>query len=249
MKLVEPATETDKTADFSLLRTTYTGVIGQWATEANHVTRVVGGMNRQEKNVGQSGEVWTPVSRARQREAVKFLNDEVFVTPQYLIVPGILRKLESDGNISRISSAQSRVLNSLISSVRLQRMVEYEAMAASRPTVYSVADLLGDLRHGLWSEVYSGKPIDAYRRHLQNLYIEAMAIKINPLALTVQQLQQAAAFGGAPANTDDIRPILKDDLRQLDKDVAAAIARTADRMSRAHLQDTRDQIKRMLDPK
>jgi hypothetical protein len=249
MKLVEPAAESDKTADYSLLRTTYNGVISQWATEANHVTRIIGGMDKQEKNAGQTGEVWTPVSRARQREAMKFINEQVFRTPQYLIVPTILRKLESDGNITRITNAQGRVLTGVLSNVKLQRMVEYEAMTSNKESVYTVAEMLDELRHGLWSEVYSGKPIDAYRRHLQNTYTEAMAAKINPPPTNPVQAQLAALLGGGGAGTNDIRPILKDEMRVLDRDLALAIGKSHDRMTRAHLQDTRDQIKQMLDPK
>ncbi|MEP6781234.1 MAG: zinc-dependent metalloprotease, partial [Gemmatimonadaceae bacterium] len=207
------------------------------------------GMNKQEKNIGQSGEVWTPVSRQRQRDAMKFLNDEVFSTPKYLIVPTILRRLESDGNINRITNAQSRALSTLMSNTKLQRMVEYEAMSTKATNVYTVSEMLTDLRHGLWSEIYSGKPIDAYRRHLQNAYTEAMASKINPPPVPAALAAQLAQFGASIANTDDIRPILKDEMRMLDRDLATAIAKSSDRMSRAHLADTRDQIKHMLNPK
>ena len=55
VNLVVPASTNDKTADYSLLRATYSGVLGQWATEANHVTKIVGGLNKQEKAVSQSG--------------------------------------------------------------------------------------------------------------------------------------------------------------------------------------------------
>ena len=40
--------------------------------------------------------------------------------------------------------------------------------------------MLTDLRRGIWREIYAGKPIDAYRRRLQNTYLEQMAQKINP---------------------------------------------------------------------
>ena len=135
-----------------------------------------------------------------------------------------------------------------MSNTKLQRMVEYEAMAEKKSDVYTIADMLTDLRKGLWSEMYAGKPIDAYRRHLQNTYVEAMAAKINPPALPAAA---AALFGGGAgaANTDDIRPIIKDEMRVLDRDILTAIGRASDRMTRAHLQDTRDQIKQMLDPK
>ncbi len=247
MKLVEPASTADQTADFSMLRTTYNNVIGQWATEANHVTKIVGGSDKQEKSVSQGGAVWTPVPRARQKEAVKFLNDEVFRTPVYLINTDILRRLESDGNINRVTNAQARALSSLVNNTKLQRLVELDATSARKNDVYSLGEMLTDLRRGLWSEIYAGKPVDAYRRRLQAVYLEAMDSKINPPALTAQQQQLAALLGGGGQSTRDFRPILKDEMRVLDRELTAAVARTNDRATRAHLADARDQIKTMLD--
>ena len=247
MKLVEPASTADKTKDFSLLRDTYDGVIGQWTLEANHVTKIIGGVDRQEKRVSQSGPVWTPVARARQKEAMNFLNAQVFTTPTYLTDLSILRKLESDGNINRVAGAQARVLSSLVNNGRLQRMVELEATAANKASVYTLGDMLTDLRRGLWKEIYAGQPVDAYRRRLQTLYLEAMASKIKPPAPSAQDQALAALFGGAVVNTRDFRPLLKDEMRTLDRELAAAIGRTGDRITRAHLQDGRDLIKAMLD--
>lgn len=244
--LVEPASTTDKTADYSLLRATYSNVLGQWATEAAHVTKIVGGMDKQEKAVSQSGPVWTPVPRARQKEAVKFLNDEVFSTPTAMIKPDILRKLESDGNINRVSSAQARALSSLVANAKLQRMIEYEALATRPGDVYSLGEMLTDLRRGLFREIYSGRAIDAYRRRLQTTYLEAMASKIKPPAPNPQTAALAALLGGGQASTRDFRPLLKDEMRTLDRELAAAIGRTSDRTTRAHLADARDQIKAML---
>ncbi|MFO0228011.1 zinc-dependent metalloprotease [Gemmatimonas sp.] len=246
MKLVEPASTADKTKDFSLLKETYDGVIGQWALEANHVTKIIGGVDRQEKRVSQSGPVWTPVPRARQKTAMKFLNDEVFTTPTYLTDLSILRKLESDGNIGRVAGAQARVLSSLVSNARLQRLIELEATAGSTASVYSLGEMLTDLRRGLWKEIYAGRPVDAYRRRLQTTYLEAMASKIKPAAPSAQDIALAKFFGPI-VNTRDFRPLLKDEMRTLDRELAAAIGRTGDRATRAHLQDARDQIEAMLD--
>ncbi len=244
--LIEPASTVDKTADYSLLRATYGNVLGQWATEANHVTKIVGGMDKQEKAVSQSGPVWTPVARARQKEAVKFLNDEVFATPTAMIKPDILRKLESDGNINRVSSAQARALSSLVANAKLQRMIEQEALATKKSDVYALGEMLTDLRRGLFKEIYSGAPIDAYRRRLQATYLEAMASKIKPPAPNPQQAALAALLGAGTGSTRDFRPLLKDEMRTLDRELAAAVTRTGDRTTRAHLADARDQIKAML---
>jgi len=247
MKLVEPASTADKTKDYSLLRETYDGVIGQWTLEANHVTKIVGGVDRQEKRVSQTGPVWSPVPRARQKTAMKFLNDEVFRTPTYLTDMSILRKLESDGNIGRVAGAQARVLSSLVNNGRLQRMVELEATATNKATVYSLGEMLTDLRRGLWQELSAGAPIDAYRRRLQATYLEAMASKIKPPAPNAQDAALAALFGQAIVNTRDFRPLLKDEMRTLDRELVAAVGRSSDRTTRAHLMDARDQIKAMLD--
>ena len=243
--LVVPASTVDKTADYSLLRATYGAVLGQWSTEAQHVTKIIGGMNKQEKGASQSGPVWTPVSRARQKEALQFLNDEVFTTPTAMIKPDILSKLESDGNINRISGAQGRILNSVLSNLKLQRMVEYEAVTANQAALYSVGDMLTDLRRGLWKEIYTGATIDPYRRRLQATYVEAMAAKIKPAPATAQDAA-LAQLGFAQVNSRDFRPILKDEMRTLDRELATAIGRTNDRATRAHLSDVRDEIKAML---
>ncbi len=245
MKLVMPAATTDPYADYSLLRGTYGSVIGQWATEANHVTRIIGGSDKQEKVVGQSGPVWVTVPKARQKAAMNFLLTEVFSTPQYLILPEVLGKIESDGNINRITNAQARSLSSVLNNTKLQRMTEHEQLATSKANVYTLGEMLTDLRRGLWKEIYAGQPIDAYRRRLQTAYLDAMASKIKPPAPPAAAAALGLPGGGAAA-TRDFRGLIKDEMRILDRELAAAIARTSDRVTRTHLQDARDEITQML---
>ncbi len=69
--------------------------------------------------------------------------------------------------------------------------------------------------------------------------------------LVRRAIPQAPGGGGrgapAPVGTADFRPILKAEMRALDADLATAIGKTSDRMTKAHLEDARDQIKRMLE--
>ena len=128
----------------------YGRLLGQWATELNHVTAIVGGLDSQQKHAGQPGVRFTPVPKARQAAAVKFLNDNAFATPAFAIKPEILRRIEPDGALARLSAAQQRVLTALLSTPRLDRLVEQEALdgaAAYRPT-----DFLADVRRGIWRE-------------------------------------------------------------------------------------------------
>ena len=249
MALLEPATAWKEGSTYDDLEEIYGRTVGQWATEMGHVARIIGGEYKQEKLVGQKGVVWQNVEPKRQKDALQFLLDNAYTTPTWLLDESILRKIEASGSLSRVGNAQARSLASVVANDRLARMIEMEAMAKSKSEVYPVADMLTDLRRGLWKEIDTGAPIDAFRRRLQRVYLEAMASKINPPAAPAQQAQAGARGAAAPVATADFRPILKSEMRALDADLATAIAKTSDRMSKAHLEDARDQIAKMLDPK
>jgi predicted Zn-dependent protease with MMP-like domain len=211
----------------------YGRMLGQWATELNHVTAIVGGFNSQQKHAGQNGVRFVIVPREHQQAAVRFLNENAFATPAWALKADILRRIEAAGAVARVNQAQERVLNSLLSNARFDRLVEQEAidgMAAYKP-----ADFMADVRRGIWSELEGAGPvrIDVYRRNLQNSYIDLLSNKLNV----------------RPSVTDDYRALIKAELRDLSSALAAASARASDRQTRAHLADARDQIAKALDPK
>jgi hypothetical protein len=230
-KMLLPATTRDA-ENYDDLRELYGRLLGQWALEMNHVAAIVGGFESQEKMAGQDGVRFSLVPRARQQQAVAFLNSNAFTTPQFVIRPEILRRIEPTGALDRIRQAQSRVLNSLLGNARLGRMIEQETLdgaAAYRPT-----ELLDDVRKGIWSELAAPQvKVDAYRRNLQRAYLELYDEKLN----------------GRAASEDDVRALVRAELRTLSQEIAAAMPRAADRLTRAHLADAKDQIARILDPK
>ena len=210
----------------------YGSMMGQWATELNHVTGIVGGFNSQQKHGGQDGVRFVIVPKDRQAAAVRFLHENAFATPSWALKPEILRRIEPAGVLARVNLAQERVLNSLLSNARFDRLVEQEAIDGA--AAYRPAEFMADVRRGIWSELEGGPVrIDVYRRKLQNSYIEALANKLNV----------------RPQVTDDYRALIKAELRDLSAAIAAASARAADRATRAHLADARDEIAKALDPK
>ncbi|HEY0930887.1 MAG TPA: zinc-dependent metalloprotease [Gemmatimonas sp.] len=251
MGFLESATAWKEGDTYDNLEELYSRTVNQWATELGHVSRIVGSEYRHEKVVGQVGPIWRNVEPARQKAAVQFLLDNAYTTPTWLLDENILRKVEPSGSLNRVGAAQARSMTAMLANDRLVRMVELEARAKSRSEVYPVAELLTDLRRGLWKETATGAPIDAFRRRLQRVYLEQMAAKINPPAPAAGgQGGGGGGFGGqAPVSPADIRPIIKSEMRALDAQLASAIGRTSDRMSKAHLEDARDLIKTMLNPK
>ena len=249
--LLEPAAawrEGDRLEDLAQL---YGALVGQWAMELSHVARIPGGVYHQHKVIGQAGPVWEPLPAARQREAIAFLNEHAFSTPDYLLVPSLLRRVEAAGSVDRIGNAQRNVLNTLLANDRLQRMVEIEALAGNGglpqgERAYTVGAMLGELRRGIFREAYRGAPIDAYRRRLQRSYIEVIGTKVNPPPAPSNLPPGAFVVGGG--SVADARALLRGELVELDRELAAAVRRTSDRTSRLHLEDARYQISRILDP-
>ncbi len=209
----------------------YGRILSQWALEMNHVTAIVGGLNSQQKHSGQEGVRFSLVPKEKQMDAVRFLNDSAFAAPAWVLKPEILRRIEPTGALDRIRASQSRILGSLLSSTRVARMIEQEAIDGA--AAYKAVDFFADVRRGIWRELEAGLKIDPYRRNLQRAYLELLAEKLN---------------GRTPA-TDDSRAIMRGELRGLSATIGQVLPRVTDRATRLHLEDTRDQIAKTLDPK
>jgi hypothetical protein len=232
----------------------YQRLIDQWSQELEHVANVVGGAESREKYGGQLGPRFTPLPRERQKAAVRFLNENAFTTPVFFLDTRILRRMEPEGTLRRIGSAQSRILTDLLDNDRLARLSEYKALAAVSPKsgdIYPVSELLADVRLGIWSELSrSSVLIDPFRRALQRSYLAQADAKINPapaILITSSRTSTSRARVGMGPNTD-IRALMRGELADLDNALASAVARAADRETRLHILDARAEIKRILDP-
>jgi hypothetical protein len=238
--------------DYDDLDELYSGLIGQWGLELRHVADVVGMADAQEKYAGQAGVRYKPLSRARQKDAVRFLNENAFATPAYFLVDDILDRIEVEGAIRRINQAQTGVLNALLSDRRLERLEEYAALSGSRSDAYTMAEMLSDVRTGIWGELAAASvTIDPYRRELQRSYLVAARNKISPPPVTLPPgfpAQILALISPARA-TSDIRALFRSELSALDASIKAALPRAANRETRAHLEDARDQIDKILHPR
>ncbi|NJD08902.1 MAG: zinc-dependent metalloprotease [Gemmatimonadetes bacterium] len=234
--------------DNSDLAELYDRTVGQWATEAGHVATLVGGGIVQYKSGGQPGPVYVAVSRARQAEAVRFINQNVFRTPAYLIRPEIGARIEAGGMVTRINNAQVRVLNSLFDDGRMNRLLELEG-TAERGTTYTLATMLDDVRKGLWEELAAGTPaIDVFRRELQNDYLSLVDRKLNPPASTTTTQQLPPGFTPPAPLSEDGRSHLRGQLVTLTSEIRNALPRTRDRATQLHLQAAIVRIGRILEP-
>jgi hypothetical protein len=226
------ATSTKEGEPYKDLEELHGRLLGQWTTEMNHVANIVGGFDSQTKHIGQEGVVFNIIPKERQIEAVKFLNDNAFKAPKFALDKEVLRRIEPTGALNRVRTNQTRVLNTLLQPARLQRMIEQEALDG--PLAYRPIDFLADLRKGLWSELDAAQVnIDPYRRNLQRSYLDTLNDRLN----------------GTTPVTDDQRAYYRGELNSLKTAITAAIPKSANRQTRLHLEDSRDDIAKILDPK
>jgi len=219
----------------------------QYSRYNYHVLKNIGGIYETPKSVEQTGDVYVPTPKARQQEAVTFLNDQLFATPTWLLDKNILNKFSNPVSES-ISDLQDNLLGSLLSSGRLERLI----ISGNRTTdPYTLSELFSDLNKGIWSELGTGKPIDNYRRNLQKSYLEHMTALLNAQSAPSISFNggRITISAGEDPMKSDIPSVVRGNLVSLRARMKAAIPGTSDTMTRYHLQDLVERIDRALDPR
>jgi hypothetical protein len=234
--------------NYDEVRELYGQVIGQWNRYMGHVTTIVGGVYRTRKTFGQEGPVYEVVPEAKQRAAMRFLAEQAFETPYWMIDKELLARIEQPSAVDRIRELQVRTLERVLDPARMQRLIEAEALHGD--AVYTLPEMLGDLRGAIWSELARGRPIDPFRRNLQRGYLERLAFLMTEEPPTPPaRLRASPEFTNVVVSQSDIRPLVRGELETLRREIRAAIPRTGDRTSRLHLEDALIRIDRILDPK
>lgn len=236
--LIEWTAEDGKT--YEDLGTLYGQVLGQYNRYMGHVSNNIGGVYEYYKTYDQEGAVYMPVPKERQAESVAFLQEQLFTTPEWMIDAEILNRIEHDGSLERIRATQVRTLENVLDFGRMGRMIENETLNGK--DAYTLTQLMTDLRTGIFSELTNGKKIDTYRRNLQRAYIERL-----DYLLTKDQTGRNAT--DVKVSQSDIRAISRAELNTLKRLVATAATRTGDTLSRYHLQDLKERIDLILDPR
>lgn len=246
-KYLLAATTTRNGENYDDLNEMYGRLLGQWTLEMNHVAAIVGGFNTRQKAVGQEGLAFVPVPKVRQQEAVKFLVGNAFTSPTWAVNRDIIRRIEPAGTLNRLRNAQNSVLSNLMNSARFARLVEQQAIDGNS---YSVADFASDVREGIFSELNAPKvSVDAYRRNLHRSYLDIVNSKVNPAPVSSQQVILETLLNGGPAVTSgDEKEVYRAELRSLKAAIRAAVPKSADKVTKAHLEAMLDSIDRILNP-
>lgn len=164
------------------------GVVNQWQMYAEHVMANVGGFHINNIVKGNDVNRYIPIASAKQKEAVQYLLDEVFVIPtwlfndpawgkSYAIQQAPMGDVEySPYNVAR--ELQYATFYNLLKDERLLRMYETEAQLGKKNT-YMPEQMFDDIYNVIFKGSEKGKDLSLYERMTQKNFLDAIIVSSN----------------------------------------------------------------------
>ena len=237
----------EKGKNYDDLKTMYGHVVSQFSRYMGHVSSNLGGVYENYKTYDQEGAIYSHVDKTHQKNCLKFVNDQLFKTPTWLIDKNIIGRTEYSGITERIRGVQVRTLSNILDLGRMMRMIENETLNGSE--AYTLISMMRDLRNGIWSELRTGKKIDTYRRNLQRAYVEKLGNLTTAKNVKKVNGSSYVKNTAVTVNQSDIIPIVRGELNRIKRDAQRAANATTNTTRKYHLQDIVQRIDGILDPK
>ena len=248
-------------------------LLNEYWRALSFVARYPGGIyvHRDHKGDANGRAPFKPVEAAKQREAMALLNESAFNVPP-LPPPEVLNSLAStrwshwglreprrlDYPVhGQIELMQGNILTQLLSSSTLARLSDSELKQPVDGDTYTLAEHLRSIVEGIFrewreaakpGEYTNSKPyISSLRRNLQRTALKRLAGLLNaPPTSPFRIIFGGGSGGGVP---EDARTLMRMHLTDLDKQITVILAAQGvklDDYSRAHLQDSQERIRKLL---
>ncbi|MCI0403086.1 MAG: zinc-dependent metalloprotease [Acidobacteria bacterium] len=239
--------------NYEVLRRAFNRMQGEYIVGGLAASKYVGGIYINRDHVGDpSGRPpFVPVPAARQREALKFLSENIWAPDAFQFQAQLLNKLalkrfwDFDFGVfttprldyplhAVVLNLQSAPLVRLYHPITLSRLQDLEVKFPNPSDRFTMADMFTGIRGAVWSELDAGGNINSFRRNLQRAHLN-------------QLIQLAVA---TPAGTpEDAVTLARADLVELQGKIDRALASGAslDYTNRAHLEESRARIRQALE--
>lgn len=226
------------------------GLVHQYASTVDIALRYVGGQFQTRDHVGDPGgrTPFSMVPKARQLEALDFLNSYVFSATALAFPADLLTRLGPRqarsfelhhpfvdvplGNVIR--SLQGSMLMGLLTTDTMQRMRNSEAKYGAA-AVLTIPELLEALTQGLWSELLAPAPhsVVGLRRDLQRRHLERLS---------------ALVLRSSDRDNPDMRALARYQLTELKRRLTGRERLPSlDAYTRAHVVEVQARITKVLD--
>lgn len=198
--IVEWTTTGKPGQDYDEASRLYYSAVGTWQRYAYHVLANVGGMYVDNTIVGDGNKTYSFVDADLQRQAVKYLIDEVYTYPAwlfdadvadytYLVSNTPVGRMEHSPNFI-LKNAQSYLLWDMLADDRLVRMYENEALNGA--DAFKASEMMDMLHRSIFKKTIAGTAPDVRERSMQKNFVDALitaandkeGVKINSKKLT-----------------------------------------------------------------
>lgn len=234
-----PEWTSEQTNDYDDLDELYGELQTCYYRYVNHVLNYVGGVKENLITPSQDGTYYEPISKAKQQESIKWLQENAFETPDWLIDKSLLQNIDYAGYTEGLRRWQARFISGLLNFERLGRLIDHHALDEDN---YSPLNMLQDLRKGIFSELNSTKNVDVYRRNLQRAYLERMVY------LMTEELNRDRSRQYFDVNQSDIRSLVRGELNTLQGQLNNAAKRQVNTETKYHYRDLAERIENLLNP-
>ena len=247
-----PQAALDDNSRYADLTDAFNTLLVQYVRAVATGVKYIGGQYQYRDHVGDPNAraPFVPVTPAKQREALAFLNEYAFSENAFTVPQNVLSRFGAnrwshwgetntfDGRIDyplheRVLGAQTMLLAQVLHPFVFARIHDAEVKFGPS-AVLSIPELMRELTGSVWSEVYAGASnVPSMRRDLQRSYLDRM-----------EQL----VIGAPERLPADARSVGRVQLRDLKRRVDARLAGgQGDAYTRAHLAETSARIEKILE--
>jgi hypothetical protein len=251
-------------------RLAFAMLTSQYGNAAYLVSRFVGGeyVHRDHKGDPGARDPFVPVTPARQREALRFLQDNVLTDRPFHYSPQLLRRLAAErwyhwgsemdlfGGVDypvyqRVLGIQRVALDELLDADTLTRLQDNALKYDKEDNPVTVAEVFRALTDSVWADLgatqtRSNASALVIRRNLQREHVKDLT------NLVLGERRSGFAlffFGRRSATPPDARSLARLHLRDIQKKIEAALKEkgpSLDDTSRAHLDECQERIAKVL---
>jgi hypothetical protein len=250
----------EKGEGYQRARVAFSILLGQYGNSTYLISKYIGGehAHRDHKDDPKARDPLVPVSAAKQRDALKFLQEHVLTDKTFQFPPALLRKLAAErwyhwgaypGTTDfplydRILGIQRVAMASMLSPTVLRR-IQMNALKTEDKEPVTVAEVFRTLTDGVWSDLGDGMPKEGKR------VVPSSIIRRN---LQRQHLKDLTGLvlgdrGFGSTVPPDAPSLARMHLRQIDKRIDATLndkQATVDETTRAHLEECHERIGKVL---
>ncbi len=259
--------------DYQRTRLAFSMLMGQYGNGAYLVSRFIGGgyVNRDHKGDPNGRDPYVPVTPVRQREALKFLQENVLTDAPFHFPPQLLRRLAADrwmhwGNemsmfegvdypiYQRILDIQRVALDGLLDPDALRRLQDNALRYDKEDNPVTVAEVFRALTDSVWGDLGTSQSKGnasklLIRRNLQREHLKDLTNLVLGERRSGGNSLMIFLMRGSGTVPPDAKSVARMHLREIRKQIETALKDRGpglDDTSRAHLEECQERIAKVL---